>query len=170
MKKSNIFVLILPILSLSLIWTGCNQSNSTEKQTVYISAEENGELIADTIIYDVIIKNRDASDIWKEECLQYLNRSALVDSLFAAVYDGRHKAYDLFTGIEIDPRELIRLEKEGEITREDIGKIQFREIWYLNSEHMVMNKKILSMVLGIETYADNGEFRDYKPVFRINFN
>ncbi len=161
----------MSILSLSLIWISCSKNTSSEKQIVYVNNDSTlGDLIADTIIYDVIIKNRDTSDTWKEECLQYLNKSALIDSLFSAVYSGRHKAYDLFSGEEINPQELSKLENEGAISRDDIGKIQFREVWYLNSEQFIMNKKVYSIVVGTETFADNGEFRDYKPIFKIDLN
>lgn len=160
----------MPALSAVFIMFSCN-SPSIEKEVVYINTDDIiGNIVADTIIYDVIIKNRDKTDLWKDECLQYLNKDAFIDSIFTAVYNGRHIAYDLFTNEEIPAVELKKLEANEIISRDKIGKIQFREVWYLSSEHMVMKKKILSLILGMEVYSETGEFRDYKPVFRINFN
>jgi hypothetical protein len=132
-----------------------------------VPSSAQGYLVADTIIYDVIIKNTNPDDEWTEHSLKNLNRSFLIDSILELAYSGRAQAFEYFTNELLDPKELRKLEQEREFSRESIGKIQFEERWYYSGTPPALHKEVLSMVLGYELFADSGEFRGYKPLFRI---
>ena len=127
-------------------------------------------LVADTIIYDVIIRNRNPEDAWTSLCLQNLKHEKLIDSLFSMVYSGKARAYNYDSNDPVKPNDLRRAEQEMEFSRSAIGKIQFTERWYLDNTDQVMKKEVLSLVLGHELYTESGDFIGYKPVFRILLN
>ena len=162
--------LLIPIILLN-----CTQRADEQRANRSNSVSENNDsasayLIADTIIYDVIIKNTNPYDKWGEKSLGKLQRGRFIDSLFALVYEKKAKAYDYFSNEELSPRQVREMEKEEGFSREDIGKIQFTEAWYFNKKLKTMNKKVISVALGHELYADSGELRGYKPVFKIDLN
>jgi hypothetical protein len=154
--------------------TGCKQKSQGPKEYSeagkYQSDSLLKNLIADTIVYDVLIKNPDPNDKWTEQCLAKLDKRRFVDQLFNAVYNKNAVAYDFFSGKTITAGRLRRIERTDDFSREKIGKIQFSESWYYDSLNLVMEKRIISLVLGYELYGDNGEIIGYKPVFKINLN
>lgn len=170
MKKNKVGLFISSLM-LGVVLFSCKCPETevlTQKEIV--ASEINPEyVVADTIIYDVIIKNADLEDLWKEKCLENLNHKAFVDTLFAWVYNEKHMAYDFFSREQLTPKALKQLESENGFSRDKIGKIQFYEVWSLDSEKMEMHKKVISIVIGTENYKDNGEVKDYSPVFLINF-
>lgn len=127
-------------------------------------------LIADTIIYDVIIKNTDPDNDWTEKCLGKLNRNELIDQLFESVYNKQARAYNFFTGKVLKPAQLKRIEKDKDFDRSNIGKLQFTEAWYYDPSNIVLQKKILSITLGYELQGNNDLIIGYKPVFKIELN
>jgi len=48
--------------------------------------------------------------------------------------------------------------------------IQFTEAWYLDPASANMTKSVISLVLGYNFYASDGELFGHKPVFRIDLN
>jgi hypothetical protein len=170
----NKIIINLIILCLILSYSSCKEGRQEQQQNYkadeYKIDTMMKNLIADTIIYDVIIKNPDPSDEWTEKCLAGFNKDRFIDQLFNAVYDKNAFAYDFFSGEKITPRVLKRIERSRDFSREKIGKIQFSESWYYDSLNLVMQKRIISLVLGYELYGDNGEIIGYKPVFKIDLN
>jgi hypothetical protein len=170
--KKIIAYLFLSYLIIFL--TGCREKrqepgyHDRQLKSAYDSLA--GNLIADTIIYDVIIKNPNPDDIWTEQCLGYFRRDEFVSQLFKAVYDERAEAYDFITGKKMSPRDLRKFEKTEDFGRDKIGKIQFAEVWYFDADKLTMDKRILYMILGYEVMGDNSEIIGYKPVFRIYLN
>jgi hypothetical protein len=142
----------------------------TSEKTIHKRDSLDMKLIADTIIYDVIIKNPDPDNEWIKKCLGNLKRTEFIDKLFDAVYNKETFAYDFFSGKEIKPRDLKKIEKEDGFNREQIGKLQFTETWYYNSQNLIMDKKIISITLGHEISENNGDIIGYKPVFKIKLN
>jgi hypothetical protein len=126
-----------------------------------------GTVVADTITYDVIIRNPDPGDTWRAQCLSRLNHKALIDSIFDLVYTGRALAFNLETREQLTPRQIKDIEEEQGFSRDNIGMIQFTEAWFLDPEHNTMTKKVLSMVLGSDFYDAGGELFGHKPVFRV---
>ena len=171
MKKTAVFLIISCSL---LVLHGCKESGQEVPERTgvekYTSDSLVKNLIADTIIYEVKIKNPDPDDKWAEKCLASFDRNRFVDQLFNAVYDKRATVYDFFSGEELTPRGLKRIEKSKDFSRDNVGKIQFYESWYYDSLNLKMEKRIISMVLGYELYGDNGEIIGYKPVFKIYLN
>ncbi len=171
MNKTIVYLIMLCLI---LSYLSCKEERREAKQ--YYEADKYKvdslvkNLIADTIIYDVIIKNPDPDDKWTEKCLAHFDRKSFIDQLFDAVYNKHAIAYDFFSGEKITPGGLKRIERSRDFDREKIGKIQFSESWYYDSLNLVMEKKIISLVLGYELYGDNGEIIGYKPVFKIDLN
>ena len=126
--------------------------------------------VADSIVYDVIIKNANPYDTWTTECLSGLDRKTFVDDLFRAIYEGKLTAVDFDTGKELSPGKVKNLEEEIRKVRSRIAKMQFTEDWYFDTLSLTMHKEVRSIVLGYEVYDEAGEVRGYKPVFRINLN
>ena len=170
MKKSVIYLYLVSLTVISLWQCNSNCPDTTDKEVVYVDNIKPGQIIADTITYDVIIKNFDTTQVWQEEFLKNLDRSLLIDSIFAGVYTGRFTPYDFFSGKEMSLRELRNMENEAWFSRKAIGKIQFSEIWYLNENSKNIEKKVISMVLGIEQFDNHGNLRGHKPVFKIYMN
>jgi hypothetical protein len=163
--------IILPIAGFSFLLSCCpagEESKPESKETH--SPNTGGLLVADTIIYDVLINNPDPEDTWADECLKYLNHSILVDSLFGLVYSGRIIAYDFFTQERLKISDIKDIESVPEFSRKQIGKIQFSEKWSLDPVNQLFNKEIISIVLGYELYDDSGNVRGYKPVFKLFLN
>lgn len=171
MKKNKVGLFISTLL-LGVILYSCKcPETEVQTQKEIVATEVNPEyVVADTIIYDVIIKNTDLEDMWKEKCLENLNHKAFVDTLFAWIYNEKHSAYDFFTREQLTPKDLKKLESEKGFSRDKVGKVQFYEVWYFDAQKMNMNKKVVSLVIGTENYKDSGEVKDYSPVFMINFD
>jgi hypothetical protein len=166
MKIISYFVLVA-------LFSGCiNKPEVNSKITTIQTIDTllSGNLIADTIIYDVIIRSSNPNDEWENQRLQYLNQSAFVDSLFNLVYDKEIIAYDVFENKPLSISQVKLIEKQDDFARNRIGKVQFTEKWYFNPTNQELQKQILSIALGYETYDENGEVRAYKPVFKLYFN
>jgi hypothetical protein len=124
-------------------------------------------IMADTITYDVIVKNANPEDDWTTLCLQRLDRDKLIGNIFDAVYAGKLKAYDILSNSELSVNKVRKLEKEKDFDRSRIGKIQFTELWLFNEQDMSMEKTVRALALGYELYDSEGKVRGYKPVFKV---
>jgi len=150
----------------------CTQKTGKEQIKAEIKTPDSVSmhLIADTIIYDVVIRNTNPYDTWIEQSLEKLQHGKLIDSLFALVYERKTMAYDYFSNEELSVKQIEILEKEEGFARDRIGKIQFTEAWYFNKKTKTLHKEVISVALGHELYSDSGEFRGYKPVFKLYLN
>jgi hypothetical protein len=158
---------ILIISFIGLLAGGCQLFRKDAKKQVEARFDSYfGTVIADTIIYDVIIRNPDPEDIWTTECLRQFHHKMLIDSLFDLVYSKKIQAFDYFTKEQLEVSEIHKLEKE-EFSREQIGKIQFTERWYFDRETSQFQKEVLAVVLGYELLNSDGRVRGYKPVFKL---
>lgn len=152
-----------------LLLVSCQNRNEPDFSSVSKATKTNDlqHLVADTIIYDVIIKNTNPYDEWVEKSLEKLQRVELVDSIFNMIYKEEVSAYEYFTNEPLNQKDIRNIETEEGFSRRDIGKIQFTERWYFDKKSRNMNKEVLSIVLGHELYTDSGEFRGYKPLFKV---
>jgi len=130
--------------------------------------EGNAIVIADTITYDVEIKNSNVEDTWKEECLKHIDRKALTNIIFNAVYNKRLTAYNYRSGEAMTIDEVKALEKE--YNRDLISKMQFIEKWFFNETDLVFGKKIIGIMLAYEVYNDEGEIRGHTAGIVVYFN
>lgn len=152
----SICVLLLFVVSLS----ACH---GPEKEKL-----PSGGLIG-KIIYDTYLINRDTTDTWGNECLAGFNRGGLIDKIFASVYDKKITPYDYFTGMEILPEQIMKMEKEGIFTRKEISKIQFEEQWVWDNPNATLHKELISMTIAYEVYNNMGISRGQKPIFKLIF-
>jgi hypothetical protein len=126
-----------------------------------------GAIVADTIIYDVIIQNPNPEDQWTSECLKDFKHSDLIDSVFSLVYSGKLAAYDFFSKKSLAVNEIKSMESEDGYSRDKIGKIQFTERWYFDKPSQQLQKEVLSMVFGYELFNQERTLRGYKPIFKV---
>jgi Gliding motility associated protein GldN len=159
MKKIGIFAGFLILAA--IITLSCKNNSSTENDNL------NFETVADTITYDVIIKNTEKIDPMTDEFLRYLNKTKLIDGIFTSIYSGKLEAYNYFSGKKITVDELKEIENSESYSREDIGKIQFAETWFYSADNSVFKKKVVSMTLGLEQFNDDGTLRGYIPLFKV---
>jgi hypothetical protein len=166
MKRYLILYLILVLITS----TSCKKEITVAK-TTYINTDTiTSEIIADTIIYDVLIKNTNPDDLWTDECLKYLHRNNFMDSLFSAIYRGDLIAYDFFTNKPLSIKEVTTIEKSDWYDRDAIGKMQFSEVWYFDSKYIVFKKKVISITFGVEQFTSLNELKGHKPLFKVYLN
>ncbi len=182
----KIFYTAVIIVFISLLSTGCHKSKQNipkgpdtvviyDTQRVYIPTipDSNAILVADSITYAVLIKNPNPEDQFTNEFLKKVYRKKLINLLLQNIYNQRLTAYSYFDWIEhrhiaysIDS--VKKLIKSIGINR--IGKIEFVERWYYDPQKNVFYKQVLEMTLGYERYTDNGQVKNYGPVFKISFD
>jgi hypothetical protein len=170
MIKTGISVPIIFCITIALSCCPEKVKDEVNNQPAFVSDMQehfSGMTVADTIIYDVIIKNPNPDDSWTDKCLKHLNKKQFIDRLFKSVYNGQATAFDLFSGKIMTPDELKSFERKKEFNRNKIGKIQFTESWYYNDSLQSMSKKVISMSLGYEVFDEKGNLIGHKPVFKI---
>lgn len=161
MKKLILITITLFIL------TGC--SNEPKKvNKANFGNVENYEIIADTIINDVVIKNPD-NDEWTDFTLRNLEKSKLINHIFNDIYDGKLIPYDFFNNTPLTTDDIKNLEKDPEFNRDNIAKVQYEEAWYYNVQNQTMIKKVHSIMFAYEIYNAEGEIKGYKPAFKVYF-
>lgn len=125
----------------------------------------NASVIADTVTYDVVIKNVYPDDEWEVSKLKNIDRAALANIVFNAIYNGKLTAYNYRTEEPMSIEEVKQLEKE--YPRESIGKMQFVEEWYLNEQEMQLGKRVNAIMLAYELRGDDGAVRGYKAGVKV---
>ena len=125
----------------------------------------NSVLIADTITYDIVIKNSIPEDDWQEFCLKNVDRTALANIVFNAIYNGKLTAYDYQQEVPMTIEEVKGLEKE--YSRDQIAKIQFVEEWYFDENEIKMGKRVNEIMLAYELINQDGEVRGYKAGVKV---
>ena len=158
---------ILLIFILFLVVFAC-------RETITHPGDELLQTGADTlssmITYDVVIKNPDAEDVWMTECLKDLKREELIDIIFEGIYNEKLTAYDIFEDNKISPSKLRKMEDEGLINREQIGKFQFVEAWFFDKVNMTMTKRVIEIRLGTESFSSDGIMVGYEPLLKVSLN
>lgn len=160
---------ILPYLLIALLFAACKNNVKTPVVQVNIDSVMY-KTIADTLICDVIIKNPDTTDTWTQQCLQHFNKQAFIDTLFADIYSGKLQAFDFYSNTPLSIAQIKVLEHQVGYNRNIVGKMQFNETWGYNRHMHTMIKKVNSVIFGFETFSSDGEFRGYKPLFKVFFN
>jgi len=165
------------IISLIIVASlGCNKTKREKneafekKETISDTLTKSYTILADTISYGVVVRNRDTTDKWQKKWLKHLKLERFTNHLFQKVYSGKIKPYSYFNEKPLSIQDIKKLEEQEEFARDKIGKIQFKEIWYFDPDNMKMVKKVYSAMLAYETYNSDGTFRGYKPAFKVYFN
>jgi len=165
------------IISLIIIASiGCNKTKREkhevfeQKETISDTLPQTYKVLADTISYGVVVRNKDTTDKWQKKWLKNLKLERFTNHLFQKIYSGEITPYRYFNEEPLTIKDIKNLEEQEEFARDKIGKIQFKEIWYFNPDNMKMVKKVYSVMLAYETYNSDGSFRGYKPAFKVYFN
>jgi hypothetical protein len=154
---------VITFFLLALILFSCRQSDDISPLT------DEKILVAEDIIYDVIIKIPNSEDPWEVEKLEGYQGDRMISELFNAVYTEKIQAYDYHTGKKLSPDEIRKTELIPGFDRNNIGKIQFTENWYYNPATMDIEKEIVSIVLGYEDREIDGTLIGYKAAFKLDF-
>jgi hypothetical protein len=165
------FYVLLGLFAVTLIMGCKHEWEGEKKHTLRTDSVPNAFIsIADSINYGVVVKPRNNADEWQKKWLQSFDRKELVDFIFDAVYSGRLQPYDYFDDKPITVDQVKELEEKKEFDRSKIGKIQFKERWFFDPDQLKMVKEVYSVMLAYEVFRDNGEFRGYKPAFKVYLN
>jgi hypothetical protein len=158
---------------IAIILLACNKpkSNVTEQQNKlsFFKNDSALYLVTDTIIYDVVLKPPAEPETWKDLSLLKFNRKEFIDFIFSSVYSGKLSVYDHLTDKKLSLSEVKKIEKSKDFSRDKITKIQFNESWFIDTNSLIIKKKVNSIILGYEIYNSEGEIRGYKAVFKIKF-
>ncbi len=178
MKSSTLFLFSLAFTMLTVI-SACHRTNQQTKQTDTLNTAKQpipagspvnlpgSTMVADTIVYDVLIHNPNPDDAWTNQCLKGLYHSKLVDSIFHDVYSGKLIPYNIFENRPMTIKEVKALEETTGYDRSLVGKIQFTETWFYDASSGTFQKKIISIALGYERKNAGSDLVDYKPLFRV---
>ncbi len=161
---------VLLFLTFAFILSSCRDRIPEQKEPVVERTPLNIPVIADTVIYDVVIRNPDPEEWWADENLKNLNKEALLDIIFNAVYRKDLIPYDYFSQEAMTAHEVVEIENEPDYSRDNIGRIQFAEEWYFDEENLRMEKRVNSLTLGYEVLDARGNLRGYKPLFMVKLN
>jgi hypothetical protein len=129
---------------------------------------KNALVVADTVEYDVLVKNVDKADEYTEECLKRLNRKVLIDAVFSAVYSGKAIAHAYVSNASYTIDDVKAIEKD--CPRDRIGKIHFIEQWFFDEKNFKMGKKVVGVMLAYESLNSEGQVKNYKAGIKVFFN
>jgi hypothetical protein len=168
MKNSIYSIIFLSFLGI----IACNNQQSEidiREGTFYSTGLDslNAVVLADTITYDVTIKNPDPNDNWKEEELRRMDELALANMILNAIYNGRLTAYDFQTEEPMTIEQVKELEKE--YPREKVGRMRFIEEWYFDEKNLQFGKRVNTIMLAYEKLNSEGEAR-YIPGVMVYLN
>jgi len=177
--RKNFNLLILMGLSF-LIFNACNQQSSetSENDSTLVKIPpvktgnfydtdlnaSNAVIIADSISYDVTIKNPDPQDTWTEEDIGKTDELALANVILNAIYNGRLTAYNYQTEQPMTIDEVKEL--ESRYPRESVGRMRFTEEWYFDENNLKFGKRVTSIMLAYEHFTTKGEVR-YIPGVKV---
>jgi hypothetical protein len=158
------------LLAWLLVAGSCRKSNEpviTAKPMPPFSDSILGILIADTIIYQVTIVNKNPDDSWAAYSLKGLKHDSLIDNIFYLIYQEKATAFDHITHEKLTMKQVEDIESQPGFSRNQVSMIQFEESWYLNPTTNEMTKKVISMTPGIAQYTETGEYKGDKALFKV---
>ncbi|KAB2869073.1 MAG: hypothetical protein F9K37_08920 [Bacteroidales bacterium] len=154
------------VIVIAAIFFSCKNNENKKTNPAFTKYSAGEKTIADTIIYDVLLRNIDTSDVWEAECLQYLDQKSLVNYLIEGVYSGQFIAIEFMGDKVLSIDDVKAIEQEKDFSRDRVSKVQFRERWYIDSEGN-LQKQIISYTLGIEIYSKQNSFLGHKALFVV---
>ncbi len=139
----------------------CTTKNTPKNKDI------NNIVLADTIIYDVLLTPEDTLNDWEVEKLRSVNYKLIIDNIFEDIYSGEKKAYDYFTDKRISKKEIKEIEEKNPNLRQEINKLQFTERWTYNNDKHEVVKNIYSILLAQRIFDSSGNVRGYKALFYV---
>lgn len=159
--KHIIFLMMCFYLALA----SCTSNNNTSNKS---ATPISGQMVADTIIYSVVIKNPNPNDEWTNFSLSKLDRKKLVDALFESVYDNNAQAFNYVSDAPMSASDVKDVENQEDFSRDKVAKLQFWESWYYDEEQALMTKKVHSVLVAYEVRSEQNELLGYKAAFYVN--
>jgi len=166
----NWHIRTIAIITICMLCGSCkNEVKLENKSTAVRTLPKGSILVADSVIYDVVIRDIDHEDPWESERLKTFKQDVFVDNIFDQLYEGKLFAYDFYTGEELTIKKIKEIEKAEGFSRTKVSKIQFNEQWSIDSLG-VLNKQINYMTFGLESYSLQGTFTGHKALFKVYRN
>lgn len=162
MKTFSFFVLA----AIAFLTSSCKHNQGDNMLPVKLKHQLGEITIADSIIYDVIIRDINGEDPWEAKRLSTFKHEQFVNLIFDQLYRGSYTAYNFETQTKISVDEIKAIENTPGFSRQLISKVQFNEGWYADSLGQI-NKRINSMILGVESYSKQGTFLGYQALFIV---
>lgn len=179
--RHNLNLLILLYLSSLLIFqNGCrndvNETNENDSSAYKVPPAKTGNfyatnlnnanaiVLADSISYDVTIKNPDPQDTWTEEDIGRMDEAALANIVLNAIYNGRLTAYNYQTESPMSIKEVKAMETK--YPRESVARMRFTEEWYFNENELKFGKRVNAIMIAYEKFNTKGEVR-YIPGVKV---
>jgi len=164
--RVNLFTLFTFVLILFSI--SCTNQSKDNKEVTEIEVRKgafygtdlnssNSVILADTIAYDVTIKNPDPEDNWTEEDIRRMDEEALANIIMNAIYNGKLTAYNFQDETPMTIEQVKELELE--YPRGNVGRMRFIEEWYFDEEKLQFGKRVNSIMLAYEKLNSEGEAR-----------
>lgn len=144
-----------------------SQSTDNSARSINETTVNSTLIIADTIVYDVLIKNPDESDEYLELCTRNVRPRAFLDSIFSAVYKGTLPAYGVLYDAPLEIDEIREIEARENYDRSLIGKMQFTELWKFDPVTLVMQKEVKEILIAYERLDSDANVIGYTVVFKI---
>ena len=166
--KEPVMKKLIVILTLASLLISCRNEEKQPEITTNNPVTDNRMMVAEGIIYDVIVKPQSEDDDWENERLAGYKGAGMIDQIFSKIYDGSAQAYEYFTGEKLDPSDIRKMEKKEGYGRENIAKIQFTENWFFNPETLEIDKEIISIVPGYEYRSGDSMIISYRAAFRLD--
>jgi hypothetical protein len=139
---------------------GVSASENTADTTSFM-------LIGKDIITDIILKPDTLGDPWEVEKIKGFTGNRMFKTIFDRIYSEKMTVWDCRNDKTLSSTEIKDLEKEFNSDLSKIGKVQFTEDWYFDTNRNTIVKKIKSVSFG---FAING-IPDlpvrYKALFRL---
>lgn len=161
--KKNTYISAALIISGLFLFACKGKTNSSFKK------EYEGETIAAPIVYEVIVKNPDPDDTWKEECLKNTHLDQFVQDMIKAVKSEKLVAYHYYTDEKLSVKEVEEIVEDSNM-EDHLGNIQFEEEWIWDNSTLSLQKKVNKIMFGYEVYNSDGSLRGYKASFVVDLN
>lgn len=168
-QSNKLKIKILTYIILFITLGSCTQQQPSHNAQVSRSVTGNCTVLADSIIYDVLLAPSDSTNSWENYCLSGIHQQKLIDYIFDGIYSGRFKAYDFINDKELKIKDIRKIEKSEGYSRDLITKIQFREAWHVDSAG-VFNKRIIGLTLGIAKFSSQRTFLGHSALLRVEMD
>lgn len=152
--------------SITLLLISCN-SNTQQPELQNVNAT----IFADTIRYNVEMIPADPTDEYAAECISRLQKTQLIDSIFASIYQHGARVTRYSNEKEISLDELKTLEIEDErYARENVSVLQFTETWSYDANALIFNKKVISIHIAYAVRDDDNFIVANRAGFVVQMN
>jgi hypothetical protein len=116
-------------------------------------------LLADSLIYDVVLRAPKNEDEWAAYCLRNVDIQTLANQIFDAIYSGKLQAYHYSSMEKMSIEQVKEFEAQSDNKRSAIAKAQFEEQWFFDPTTARMVKKVTGLMLAYEINAAQNRYR-----------